>query len=349
MSPFQNYKDYTSRFVSEFGFESCPSLPTLHRAITIPAERHAQSRLFDIHDKGPGHTRRYSMYMSENFRFRMNPLEDFVYCTQFLQAEAMNYAYNCWRREFRGPEQENCAGVLVWQLNDIWPGTSWALVDVDLQPKPAYYITKRALANVVVGMERTITKEPHYIVTGYPPDKHALDVWAVNGTLERVEATLKLRAFDVKTGTEVDLPPETKQQTLSLAPNQTTEITSISIPQADETVVVAYLDRFATSERLARWVSWPEPLKFLHCSPELVIDAHLSDCGDKIFISATAPAKGVMLSVPVTEQEPVAMFDDNFLDLVPGEVVEIGIHLLQGRKVEVRYLYDWEKKQEFRL
>jgi beta-mannosidase len=124
MSPYQDYKKYTSRFISEFGFESAPALSTLHTAITTPSERHWQSRTFDAHDKGPGHQRRYGLYSGENFRFRMTPLADFVYTSQFLQAEAMSYAYNHWRREFRGPGEENCSGILVWQLNDIWPGTS---------------------------------------------------------------------------------------------------------------------------------------------------------------------------------------------------------------------------------
>ena len=52
MSPYQDYKDYTSRFVSEFGFESSPSLRTLHQAITSPKERHWQSLTFDAHDRG---------------------------------------------------------------------------------------------------------------------------------------------------------------------------------------------------------------------------------------------------------------------------------------------------------
>lgn len=305
--------------------------------------------MFDIHDKGPGHTRRYPMYMGENFRFRMNPLRDFVYCTQFLQAEAMKYAYNCWRREFRGSEQENCAGVLVWQLNDIWPGTSWALVDVDLQRKPAYYITKRALAKVVVGMERTVTKEPPYIVTGYPSEKHALEVWAVNGTLQPLKATLKLGAYDIKSGSPIALPGEVEEHNLTLAANQTTEITSISIPNPDNTVIAAYLDDSATSERLARWVSWPEPLRLLHFSPDLLINTRTAESGDKVFISANAPAKGVTVSVPLTEQGEDAIFEDNVVDLVPGETVEIGVHSLQGRSVQTRFLYDWELEEGFEL
>jgi hypothetical protein len=57
------------------------------------------------------------MYSAENFRFRFNPLRDFVYCSQFLQAEAMKYAYNHWRREFRGEGEENCSGILVWWVS----------------------------------------------------------------------------------------------------------------------------------------------------------------------------------------------------------------------------------------
>ncbi|KAJ5604693.1 hypothetical protein N7510_009847 [Penicillium lagena] len=349
LSPYQDYKNYTSRFISEFGFESCPSLRTLHRAITDSSERHAQSRTFDIHDKGPGHTRRYPMYMGENFRFRMNPLRDFVYCTQFLQADAMAYAYNCWRREFRGPEQEYCAGVLVWQLNDIWPGSSWALVDVDLQRKPAYYVTKRALGKFVVGMERTVTKEPPYIVTGYLPEKHALDVWAVNGTLEPRKATLKLSAYDIRSGSRVSLPKNVEEQNLVLPPNRTTEITSINIPDPDNTVVAAYIDDSDTTERLARWVSWPEPLRLLHLSPDLLINTRISELGDRVFVSANAPVKGVVLSVPMTELGEDAVFEDNFVDLVPGETVDIGVHSLQGRSVQTRFLYDWEMEEGFEL
>ncbi|QYS95286.1 Beta-mannosidase [Trichoderma simmonsii] len=356
LSPYQDYKDYTSRFISEFGFESCPSLRTLHRAITSPSERHSLSRTFDIHDKGPGHGRRYPMYMGENFRFRMNPLRDFVYCTQYMQAEAMKYAYNCWRREFRGPEEENCAGVLVWQLNDIWPGSSWALVDVDMNRKPAYYITKRALAKIVVGMERTVTKKPPYITTGYLPEKASVDVWAVNGSLEALNATLKLRMFDIATGSTIELPNSCGNlkdgHKLELPPNQTTEIGNIDIPNPDQTVFAAYLeDRQGTV--LARWVSWPEPLRLVHLARDLAVkisyESGEDGTSDKLLVSASAPVKGVMLSVPMTEEGDDAVFEDNFLDLVPGETVQVQVQGLNGRSVQSRFLYDWELEENFEL
>lgn len=342
MSPYQDYKAYTSRFISEFGFESAPSLRTLHRAITSPSERHAQSRTFDVHDKGPGHQRRYPMYMGENYRFRMNPLKDFVYCTQFLQAEAMAYAYNCWRREFRGPGEENCAGVLVWQLNDIWPGTSWALVDVDLNPKPAFYITKRALEKTVVGMERVVTAKPPYIVTGYLPEKAKLDVWAVNGELDERRLSLKLKAFNIQSGKKVELVNVQTEKEYVLKCNQTTELLAgLDIPNYNDTVVVAYLDDPSSGERLARWVSWPEPLKYLHMSSALNVTAKVVDGGSAVILSANAPAKGVVLQTSNTGTGNV-VFDDNFVDLVPGEEIRIGVTGLQDESVEARFLYDWE-------
>jgi beta-mannosidase len=349
LSPYQDYKTYTSRFISEFGFESAPSLSTLHRAITSPKERHSQSRTFDVHDKGPGHQRRYPMYMGENYRFRMNPLRDFIYCTQFLQAEAMAYAYNCWRREFRGPGRENCAGVLVWQLNDIWPGVSWALIDVDMHPKPAYYITKRALAKTVVGAERVVTAKPHYITTGYPDEKSKLDVWAVNGELHERTVVLDLKAYDIESGKTVDWATPYEKKEYTLKANQTTElVANVDVPNPDGTVVVAYLYDNTSGTKLARWVGWPEPLKFLQMSSELKVSAEIVENGRAVVVKANAPAKGVVLSGTDGKGEAV-VFDDNFIDLVPDEELRVCIRGTAGDHVDVRFLYDWELEPWFEL
>jgi beta-mannosidase len=376
MSPYQDYKDYTSRFVSEFGFESSPSLRTLHQAITSPKERHWQSLTFDAHDKGPNHQRRYGMYSGENFRFRFNPLKDFVYCSQFLQAEAMRYAYNHWRREFRGPGEEVCSGILVWyvqypplppiypprasmgngtneqrQLNDIWPGTSWALADVNWSRKASFYITKRALSTFAVGMERVVTGTIPYMVTMYPSPKSSLSIWAINGLVTPLTAVLKLSAWDIESGERVELEKGVGERRVELKPNQTTEIGGLRIPSADSTVVVAYLDDEKTGERLARWVDWPEPLKFVHFSKISNVTAKLvaSGEGDVVILSATTPVKGVMLGVPISEGGEDAVWEDNFIDLVPGEEITVKVSGLKGRKIETRWLGDWENEEGFEL
>lgn len=118
MYPYQEYKTQVGRFVSEFGFESPPNIRTIKYMLPNPKTRQSQSLEFLAHDKGPGAERRATMYMGENFRFRMDPLEDYIYCAQLLQAEAIGFAANAWRREFRGAGEEICSGALVWQLND---------------------------------------------------------------------------------------------------------------------------------------------------------------------------------------------------------------------------------------
>ena len=289
-----------------------------------------------------------------------------MYCTQFLQAEAMSYAYNHWRREFRGPGtapagmikrekrgkenkaanflagEENCSGILVWQLNDIWPGTSWALVDVDLHRKPSFYITKRALAPVVVGMERVVTSLPPYITMGYLPKKSALDIWAVNGRTTAQDATLHLTAWDIETGSEVALPADEAKRSVRLKPNQSNELAKLDIPNAAHTVVAARLVS-EEGEQLARWVSWPEPLKFVRFKEKLSVSTTVesSSAGDVVVLKADAPVKGVVISVPIEEGED-AVFADNFVDLVPGEEIRIAVEGLAGRKVQARWLCDWE-------
>lgn len=150
------------------------------------------------------------------------------------------------------------------ELNDIWPGAGWALVDVDLQPKPSFYVTRRALANVVVGMASTVTEDPTYIAIGHPPERQSLDVWAVNGTLESLDASLYLRRYEIESGIQLELPLEVENYKLVLPPNQVTEITKMSIPNPDHTVIAASLNCTTTSECLARWVAWPESLRLVH-------------------------------------------------------------------------------------
>jgi beta-mannosidase len=235
------------------------------------------------------------------------------------------------------------------QLNDIWPGTSWALVDVNWSRKASFYITKRALSTFVVGMERVVTGTIPYMVTMYPSPKSSLSIWAINGLVTPLNAVLKLSAFDIESGKQVELPEEERERKVELKPNQTTEIGGLRIPSADRTVVVAYLDDEKTGERLARWVDWPEPLKFVHFSKTPNVEAKVQDGGKEVVLSSTAPIKGVMLGVPISEGGEDAVWEDNFIDLVPGEEITVKVSGLKGRKIETRWLGDWENEEGFEL
>jgi beta-mannosidase len=77
---------------------------------------------------------------------RMGLYSSYAFLTQVLQSEAVSFAYRSWRREWRGAGKEYVStatelqsvwhivvlqngGTLVWQSNDCWPVTSWAIAD----------------------------------------------------------------------------------------------------------------------------------------------------------------------------------------------------------------------------
>lgn len=198
-------------------------------------------------------------------------------------------------------------------------------------------------------MERIVTGKLPYMVTMYPEPKSKLEIWAINGSITTLIALLKLSAFDIETGKVVPLPEKDKERKVELKPNQTTEIGSLSIPHADTTVIAAYLDDPQTGERLARWVDWPQPLKFVHFSKTPNVTSQMESSGDIVNISSEAPIKGIMLGVPIAEGGADATWDDNFIDLVPGERIRVHVDGLSGRKIETRWLCDWENEEGFEL
>jgi len=147
-----------------------------------------------------------------------------------------------------------------------------------------------------------------------------LDVWAVNGLLRELRVVLRLGAFDIETGSGIKLTVDGEE--LTLKPNQTTEIKRLNIPAADTTVAVAYLEDVQTGEHFARWVSWPEPLKFLQFSKKLKVSARVE--GEAVLLTANCPAKDVVIFVPL-EGGDDAVFDDNLIDLVPWEEIRVSV------------------------
>jgi beta-mannosidase len=151
---------------------------------------------------------------------------------------------------------------------------------------------------------------------------------------------LKLAAFDIETGKPVLLSDSEAERRLILTPNRSTEVCRVEIPHAESTVLVAYLYNPEMNSILARWVSWPEPYKYLRFRPDLNVEALVQE-DDKVLLRTNAPVKGVMLEVPIEEGED-ALWEDNFVDLVPEETVVVNVKGLNGKTVKTRWLCDWE-------
>lgn len=311
MLPYQRYGEVQARFVSEFGMQSHASLGLLE-SVLPPAERFPESRTLAWHNKAgsgtPDGHRRLAVYMADNLRVGPT-LAEHVYATQFVQAEAMRYAYQDFRRRWQQPGARAVGGALAWQLNDCWPVTSWALIDSAGVVKPAWHTTRRALAPLAVALRL---------------EEQAATIAVMNATQAR-ELCLALSVFSLDgrclLQTRIDV---------AAAANACTE-RSMPLPPFGEPVVGQLRAFDAAGDtgsdtikdgELARDCAWPEPFKFHTFAAARPV---FRLAGAHLHISADAPLKGLWLEAAGTG------FDDNFIDLMPGAPRAVA---LQGASVQ---------------
>ena len=339
---YQNFDKLVGRFVSEFGMEAFPNIKTIESFLPLgkdDPDRFAQSSTVDFHNKADGHERRIALYLVENFRYAPDPLEQFIYSTQLMQAECLASAYRLWKRQWKGPGREYCGGALVWQINDCWPVTSWSIADYYLRPKHAYFTVKREMAPISLG----VTRKEHLV----PRDKHTrayvdkttqIEIWGSNLTLKDITGDIVVKAFNVTTGKETF--SKTVKASFLLPKNQSTEVIAMDVPvkhaNANEeasTVVAAYL--IENGKQRARYINWPEPLKYVHLQKPKHLTAEMSRDGRVVEISSEVPVKGV--AVECADED--VKFEDNLVDVVPGEIVYISVTgANKGTAIETRYL-----------
>ncbi|KAJ3123964.1 hypothetical protein HK100_011427 [Physocladia obscura] len=317
---YQDYGKLAGRFVSEFGMEGYPVVETVKAFFepgTPAAEIHPFSAVVDHHNKADGAARRIGLYMAENLRFGTN-LEEFVYASQLIQSEALSAAtsYGQWRREWGSDEDRRVGGALVWQLNDCWPVVSWAIVDYFYRPKPAYYSIKRQLAPIVLGISRKVTNKK----TGASD----AEVWGVNITDDDAIGTIVFESFDYATG---HVLVEKEWGPVTIPANSSIELGSVEGLEGKRGVYQIFSVQFKTDGKVVSSASdWPQPLKHLPVSvptrgvkiEQVSVEANVA----VLRVSAARPTKAVWLKFGGIDEADLIV-SDNFVDLVPGQVVDV--------------------------
>ncbi len=143
LKPFTDYRKFHFRFVSEFGFQSFPGRKTVE-SFTLPEDRNIFSYVMENHQKNGTANGRILYYLSDNFKYPKD-FDSLLYTSQLLQAEAIKYGVEHWRRN-RG----RCMGAIYWQLNDCWPVASWASIDYFGRWKALHYFARRFFAPVIL-------------------------------------------------------------------------------------------------------------------------------------------------------------------------------------------------------
>jgi len=166
--PFEWYRGSFHRFCSEFGFQSFPHPKTIE-TYTEPVDRNITSYVMELHQRSPIGNSAIVDYMLSWFRLPTG-YESSVWLSQLLQALAIKYAVEHWRRNM-----PRCMGAIYWQLNDCWPVASWASIDSEHRWKALHFEAKRFFAPLMVSavedldaktVELFVSNDDHESVSG---------------------------------------------------------------------------------------------------------------------------------------------------------------------------------------
>lgn len=143
--PLANYYQTHPRFVSEFGHSSF-SRQGLARQYCRPGQVSPWSEDFKHHQKEQIVDGNAIVMERIALHFNLPPkAEDYFYLSQAEQALGLSTAAEWWRTL-----EPDCMGTIIWQLNDFWPGSSWALIEYDGAWKQSCYAVRRAYAPFVI-------------------------------------------------------------------------------------------------------------------------------------------------------------------------------------------------------
>ena len=133
---FDSYLTIKPRFVSEFGYESFPSMDCI-KTFAEEKDYNFTSKLMEYHQRSPIGNSIILENFGRYYRFP-NTFQQMVYLSQVQQATAIKTAIEYWRSL-----KPTCLGSIIWQLNDIWPGPSWSSLEYNGKWKLLHYAIKK--------------------------------------------------------------------------------------------------------------------------------------------------------------------------------------------------------------
>ena len=138
---FEAYHDVKPRFCSEFGYQSFPSMSEV-RSFAPEDQLYHKSPVMEHHQRND----EGNEIIFEMFGRYFCPPKDFesmLYLSQVQQSYAIRTAVTWWRSLM-----PYCMGTLIWQLNDVWPVSSWSSIEYSGKWKALNYDAKRFFSPV---------------------------------------------------------------------------------------------------------------------------------------------------------------------------------------------------------
>jgi len=292
---YRRYADDRGKFVSEFGILAPPPMDSLRRYLP-PRELRRTSRSWAFHnnefEKGTN---------QEALKHYWRPAEelslpDYIRYSQAIQAEALKFALEHWRRrKFR------TAGSLFWMYADCWGEVGWTVLDYYLNRKPSYYAVRRAFAPVLVSLQETA---------------EGVAAWLVNDTREAVAGELTCGWLNVRTG------QMSEQVQPAQAPvNAAIEVCRLPLPSGEREAWAAYARFTRDGQILSANRHFLAGFRFNRLNLPLVrVKRRALPKESAVEVRADGFAWQVHLDAPRG-----VWVEDNDFDLLPGQRVRVRV------------------------
>ena len=290
--PFEAYYDITPRFVSEFGYQSLPSLSETKSFADPAKDFNITSPVFEFHQRSPGG----NSIIFENFAryFRVpSKFADTLYLSQVQQALAIKTAVDYWRSL-----RPVCMGAIIWQLNDLWPVSSWSSIEYSGKWKLLHYASKQFFAPIGISLYKK---------------NDSIKCFVINDTSLDVKASLTLSLIDF----DGNVLRNEEFHDITAPANSSTRFFDEAIASvgfsADTFFVRAELTYGGTSVTQTLFCTQPKKCELEKPNIKYTVRQN-KDGTYKITLKAEKPAFFVSLDAG----EVPGVFSKNFLTLVPG-------------------------------
>jgi beta-mannosidase len=215
------------------------------------------------------------------------------FLTQLEQARALTTAISHLRSR-----HSISSGSVIWQLNDCWPVSSWALVDFEGQRKPAWHAVRKQYGDVFASFQGEGPDLRLVVVNDSQQDVSivgSVDLWKMAGFSEQL-----VRVSE-------HLPPNTSAEIL-LAPSLG------EIEKSD-----SYLVFELSGSLVCKFFDFDKNLQYPR--PEYELEIHQSANGLVLEIQALNLLRDVCLFPDRVDQDSSCA--DNFFTLTPGSSKKI--------------------------
>jgi beta-mannosidase len=283
---FERYRDHIPRFVAELGWQAPPAWPTLSRAVN---DLRVNSPAMRAHQKATDGEAKLARGLAAHVGVP-DDFDTWWYATQLLQARAVRTAIEHFR-SLRG----HCMGTIWWQLNDCWPVTSWAVIDGDGHPKPAWYALRNAYRS------QLLTIQPRGSGLAMVAVNDGADPWPLAATARR----LAMDGTALAT-TEIDglvVPPRDKR--MMLLPSRLSE-------PDDPGSEVLVIDDAAHSA----WWWFGSDRESLRPHPRLTVESSTDDGLVRLDVTSDVVVRDLVIYAD--RLHPAASINRQVVSLIPG-------------------------------